>query len=309
TFPPAYPHFDLYPRVQIHASRDGKDLTISKFFASSSMYPFLVIYPAVYPHFDLYPARAAEPLRLETETFNKSLVSAYPFLVVYPHVYPHFNLYPARAAELASREEVTTTNNKLFVSSITYPFLVIYPVVYPHFDLYPARAAEVVTRSEPSWEHVTISCPPGRRKTVPLCVLPFFGKAPSLMFFSYFTAAWCNLKLLPSKVAQILTRESLAFGAYETKAAMEWTIHKIHKSEVLAESWPFMLYRIVFSCSLHSTGCTIRPPILVSEHIGSFFVFVFIEPSASCLVVGSTPHRCLPYNKLGMTSIKRLTAN
>jgi hypothetical protein len=42
-----------------------------------------------------------------------------------PHVYPHFNLYPARAAELASREEVTTTNNKLFVSSITYPFLVI----------------------------------------------------------------------------------------------------------------------------------------------------------------------------------------
>lgn len=198
-YPPAYPHFDLYPRVQIHASRDGKDLTISKFFASSSMYPFLVIYPAVYPHFDLYPARAAEPLRLETETFNKSLVSAYPFLVVYPHVYPHFNLYPARAAEPASREEdmtngkfsvpaypflvvyphvyphfnlyparaaelasleVTTTNNKLFVSSITYPFLVIYPVVYPHFDLYPARAAEVVTREESKVLNVTANSYP-----------------------------------------------------------------------------------------------------------------------------------------------------
>lgn len=68
------------------------------------------------------------------------------------------------------------------------------------------------------------------------------------------------------------------------KAAIEWATHKIHKREVLAESWSFMLYRIVFSCSLHSIGCTIRRPILVSEHIRSFFVS--IEPSASSLVVG-----------------------
>lgn len=98
--------------------------------------------PHVYPHFNLYPARAAEPAsREENMTNGEFSVPAYPFLVVCafyvpffshlltapvdPHVYPHFNLYPARAAELASREEVTATNDKLFVSSITYPFLVI----------------------------------------------------------------------------------------------------------------------------------------------------------------------------------------
>lgn len=93
-----------------------------------------------------------------------------------PHVYPHFNLYPARAAELASREE-DTSNDKLFLSSITYPILVICefyfsvfltpllteyvdPHVYPHFNLYPARAAEVVTREESKMFNATASSYP-----------------------------------------------------------------------------------------------------------------------------------------------------
>ncbi|KAG0709669.1 hypothetical protein DFH29DRAFT_9819 [Suillus ampliporus] len=216
-YPPAYPHFDLYPRIQIHASRDNnksfvssstypflaiyppvyphfdlyptraaelssrkEDTANSKFFVSGSTYPFLDIYPHVYPHFNLYPARAAEPVnREEDRTNSKSLVSSntYPFVDIYPPVYPHFNLYPTRVAELASREE-DLTDSKSLVSSSTYPFLDIYPPVYPHFHLYPTRAAEAVTREESKIPNVTASSYP--YLVVYLPVYPYFDLYPGI---------------------------------------------------------------------------------------------------------------------------------
>ncbi|KIK41566.1 hypothetical protein CY34DRAFT_200407 [Suillus luteus UH-Slu-Lm8-n1] len=67
------------------------------------------------------------------------------------------------------------------------------------------------------------------------------------------------------------------------KAAMEWTIHKIHKREFLVTTHAVSDSILVLTSR---TGCTIRRLILVSEHIRSFFIFVSVESSASCLVVG-----------------------
>ncbi|KAG1754076.1 uncharacterized protein EDB91DRAFT_435520 [Suillus paluster] len=193
-YPPAYPHFDLYPRVQIHASRDSEDMTDNKSFVSSSTYPFLVIYSPVYPHFDLYPAQAAEPASREEDTANGKFFisrSTYPFLAIYPLVYPHFNLYPTRAAELARREEsLDMTDGKLSVSSSSYPFLTIYPPVYPHFDLYPTRAAEPVSLEE-SLENMTDG-------KLSVSAYPFLVIYPPV---------YPHFDLYPTRAAEPVTRE------------------------------------------------------------------------------------------------------
>ncbi|TFK75874.1 hypothetical protein BDN72DRAFT_785971 [Pluteus cervinus] len=128
----AYPHFDLYPRVKAETQgTHSRGITVNL----PALYPVLSIYPAVYPNNlrEIYPrAKLAEPASV-----TRSKVPFYPHLEIYPQAkasYPDFDIYPAVKGLARKLTQVEA-------KKAGYPHFDIYPskatTGYPHFDIYP----------------------------------------------------------------------------------------------------------------------------------------------------------------------------